>query len=145
MKGVNIRLLNKDSGTLDMVASYGFSEDFLNKGPVHKDKSVTRALDGDTVVIRDAATDERVEYREAMKKEGIKSMLVVPVQSGDEVIGVMRLCSAEEREFSEDMILLVEALAHQGGIAIQNASLYLSLQEDKKSLEQDIWSHRSWF
>jgi GAF domain-containing protein len=145
MKGVNIRLLNKDAGTLEMVASYGFSEEFLNKGPVLKDKSVTRALEGETVVIRDAATDERVQYREAMKKEGIVSMLVVPVQSGDETIGVMRLCSGEEREFSEDMILLVEALAHQGGIAIQNASLYLSLQEDKRSLEQDIWSHRSWF
>ena len=57
----------------------------------------------------------------------------------------MRLCSAEPRDFSEDMIILVEALAHQGGIAIQNASMYLSLQEDKNSLEKDIWSHRSWF
>jgi len=31
-----------------------------------------------------------------------------------------------------------------GGLAIQNASMYLKLQEDKKSLEEDIWSHRSW-
>lgn len=145
MKGVNIRLLNKDTDTLDMVASYGLSEEFINKGPVHKDKSVTQALEGEIVVIRDASTDDRVEYRDAMKREGIVSMLVVPIQSGDEVIGVMRLCAGEEREFDEDMILLVEALAHQGGLAIQNASMYLSLQEDKKSLEQDIWSHRSWF
>lgn len=145
MKGVNIRLLNRDTDTLDMVASYGLSEEFINKGPVHKEKGVTQALEGETVVIRDASTDERVEYRDAVKKEGIVSMLVVPIQSGDEVIGVMRLCSGEEREFSEDMILLVEALAHQGGLAIQNASMYLSLQEDKNSLEKDIWSHRSWF
>jgi GAF domain-containing protein len=145
MKGVNIRLVNKDSGTLDMVASYGFSEEFLNKGPVQADKSVTQALDGQTVVIKDARTDKRVQYPEAMKKEGVVSMLVVPVQSGEEIIGVMRLCSGEEQEFDEDFILLVEALAHQGGIAIQNASMYLTLQEDKKSLEQDIWSHRSWF
>ncbi len=145
MKGVNIRLVNKTSDTLDLVASYGFSEAFLNKGPVHTDKSVTQALQGETVVIRDATTDERVQYPDAMKKEGVVSMLVVPIQSGDEVIGVMRLCSGEERSFGEDMIILVEALAHQGGIAIQNASLYLSLQEDKKSLEQDIWSHRAWF
>jgi GAF domain-containing protein len=145
MKGVNIRLVNKDAGTLDMVASYGFSEEFLNKGPLHKDRSVTQALEGKTVVIQDATTDDRIQYRDAMKKEGIASMLVVPISSGDEIIGAMRLCSAEHRDFSEDMIVLVEALAHQGGIAIQNASMYLSLQEDKNSLEKDIWSHRSWF
>jgi hypothetical protein len=32
-----------------------------------------------------------------------------------------------------------------GGLAIQNASLYLKLQENKKDLEADIWSHRSCF
>ena len=57
----------------------------------------------------------------------------------------MRLCSATEREFSEDMVILLEALANQGGIAIQNASLYLSLKDDKECLEKDIWSHRLWF
>jgi 3-methyladenine DNA glycosylase Tag len=41
--------------------------------------------------------------------------------------------------------MLVEALAHAGALAIQNASMYLKLQHDKESLEKDIWSHRSWF
>lgn len=145
MKGVNIRLVNKESNNLELVATYGFSEEFLNKGPVSKDKSVTDALAGKTVVIEDATADERVQYPEAMKKEGIVSMLCVPIKVRDEIIGVMRLCTDTKREFPEDIILLVEALAHQGGIAIQNASLYLSLQEDKKSLEEDIWSHRMWF
>jgi hypothetical protein len=41
--------------------------------------------------------------------------------------------------------MLVNALAQAGGLAIQNASMYLKLQEDKADLEKDIWSHRSWF
>ena len=49
------------------------------------------------------------------------------------------------REFTEDDIMLTVAMAHQGGLAIQNASMYLMLQEDKKDLEQDFWSHRLWF
>jgi hypothetical protein len=40
---------------------------------------------------------------------------------------------------------MVKALAQQGGLAIQNASMYLKLQNDKKALEADVWSHRSWF
>ena len=41
--------------------------------------------------------------------------------------------------------MMVKALAHQGGIAIQNASMFLQLQEEQKSLEEDVWSYRSWF
>jgi GAF domain-containing protein len=145
MKGVSIRLLNEDAGTLDLVASYGFSEAFLKKGPIATDKSITQALEGKTVYIKDARTDKSVQYNEAMKSEGIVSMLCVPIPSGEKIIGVMRLCSGIEREFPEDMVILTEALANQGGIAIQNASMYLSLQEDKDNLEKDIWSHRLWF
>ncbi|MFP4305953.1 MAG: GAF domain-containing protein [Desulfococcaceae bacterium] len=145
LKGVNIRLLNKETGTLDLVASYGLSEAFLAKGPISSDRSVTNALRGETVAIQDARNDSRVQYPEAMEKEGIVSMLVVPISVGDEAIGVMRLCSDVEREFPESMVILMEALAQQGGIAIQNASMYLALQEDKQNLEEDIWSHRLWF
>ncbi len=40
---------------------------------------------------------------------------------------------------------MIQALAHQGGLAIQNASLYMKLQEDKQDMETDSWSHRMWF
>ena len=72
-------------------------------------------------------------------------MLCVPIKAKEAVIGVMGLFSGTARKYPEDVIILVNALAHTGGLAIQNASMYLSLQEDKKSLEEDIWSHRSWF
>jgi hypothetical protein len=57
----------------------------------------------------------------------------------------MRLFSALKRRYPEDMVMLLEALAHAGALAIQNASMYLKLQHDKESLEKDIWSHRRWF
>ncbi len=72
-------------------------------------------------------------------------MIVAPIKSREEVIGVLRLYSDVIREFPEEIITLVQALAHQGALAIENASMYLKLQEDKESLEKDIWSHRSWF
>jgi GAF domain-containing protein len=147
MKGVSIRLYNPDTDTMDLMASYGLSEKFLTKGPVSPEKSetVTKILEGETVYIRDVGTDPRVQYGEDARNEGIKSMLCVPIMSREEVIGEMRLCTGAERDFSEDVVKLVEALADQGGIAIQNASMYLMLQEDKKDLEKEIWSHRQWF
>ena len=145
MKAAAIRLLDKENDKLVLAASHGLSGTFLDKGPVSPSKSAMEALRGETLIIQDAAKDKRIQYRKAMKKEGIVSMIITPIKSRENVIGVLRLYSGVKRDFPEDVITLVKALAHQGGLAIQNASMYLKLQDEKKNLEEDIWSHRSWF
>lgn len=145
MKGASIRLLNEDTGNLDLIATHGLSDTFLNKGPVSAEKSIADALKGEIVVIQDVTRDQRIQYPKETVKEGIQSMLCVPIKSREEVIGVMRLFSERKRTYTDETRMMVEALAHSGGLAIQNAAMYLQLKEDKESLEQDIWSHRSWF
>ncbi|WP_246805189.1 GAF domain-containing protein [Desulfosarcina cetonica] len=145
LKAALIRLLDEDTNRLALVASHGLGDAFLEMGSVTDTETAARALKGETIVIGDATTDKRIRFQEAMKTEGIVSMIVVPIRARDKVIGIMRLYSDIQRDFSPDMMLMVQALAHQGGLAIQNASMYLALQEDKKSLEEDIWSYRSWF
>ena len=93
MKGAAIRLLDHDSGDLKLVASWGLSDAFLQKGPVSSTKSAVEAMKGKTLVIKDATTDTRIQYKKEMKKEGIGSMIVAPIQSRTEVIGVLRLYS----------------------------------------------------
>ncbi len=88
MKGVVVRLLNKDTGTLDLVAGYGLSEAFLNKGPVSQDMCVARALQGETHAVR---TRSGRSTGRKTEKEGIAAMLCVPIKVGDEVIGLMKL------------------------------------------------------
>ena len=145
MKGVIVRLKNEDTGSVDLVASHGLSEAFLNKGPMEPDKNIQRALKGETVVVRDVATDDSVFYKKETLNEGIVALLFVPMKSKDKIIGLIVLCSAVHQEFPEDTIKLIDALAHQGGLAIRNASMYLMIQQDKKDLEDEIWSHKSWF
>jgi GAF domain-containing protein len=145
VKGASVRLLDENKQNLELVASYGLSEKYLHKGPISAEKSIAEALKGEPVVVKDAARDKGVQYRKEKEEEGIVSILCVPIKSRDEVIGVLRLYSGVPKEFTEDEIMLVTALAQQGGLAIQNASMYLMLQEDMKDLKEDIWSHRSWF
>lgn len=148
-KGAVIRLVDEDQNELKLVASYGLSEDFLKKG-LKRSRNTTsviaqRALKGETLVIRDTTTDSRITFKEAMKEEGILSMIIAPILVREKIIGALRLYSDIKCQFPDDVIMMVKALAHQGGIAIQNASMYLQLEKDKKSLEEDIWSSRSWF
>lgn len=145
VKGITIRLVNEESGTLKLVTNFGLSEKYLDKGPFYYDKTTLEALKKRPVVTKDVAVDENVQYRKEKMEEGIVSILAVPIHARDDVIGVLKLYSDVPREFTEDDIMLVTAMAHQGGLAIQNASMYIRLQEDKKSLEEDVWSHRMWF
>lgn len=145
IKAASVRLLDEEKLTVKLVASFGLSEKYLNKGPVAADKNVAKALKGDTIYIKDISADPGIQYRKEKEAEGIVSMLYVPIKSHDKIIGVLNIYSGRSREFTEDEIMLVTALAYQGGLAISNASLYMMLQEDIKDLKDNIWSHKCWF
>lgn len=145
IKAASVRLLEEKTSTLKLIASYGLSDQYLNKGPVKADKNIARALEGENIYIRDVSADLGIQYKKEKAAEGIVSMLYVPIKSQDKIIGVLNTYSSWSREFTEDEILLVTALAYQGGLAISNASMYMMLQEDIKDLKDNIWSHKCWF
>lgn len=145
VKAASIRLLNENRTSLQLAASYGLSDKYLNKGPISAEKSIAEALEGKPVVVKNASTDKGVQYKKEKKEEGIVSILCVPIKVKDEVIGVLRLYSSAAREFSDYEISLVTAIAHHGGLAIQNAGQYLLLKNDVKDLKDNTWSYRSWF
>ena len=145
VKAASIRLLDDARVTLKLAASFGLSEKYINKGTISAEKSIAEALKGKPVVVKDAAKDSGVQYREEKKEEGIVSILCVPIKSREEVFGVLRLYSKTEREFTEDEIELVTALAYLGGVAIQNVNLYSMLKSDIKDLRDDFWIFKTWF
>lgn len=145
LKAAAVRLLDEDKRTLKSVASYGLSEKYLKKGPILADKNIAEALQGKTIAIQDVFKDKGIQYKEEKKAEGIASMLYVPIKAKDDVIGVLIVYSGRQRTFTDDEIELVTALAYQGGLAINNACVYMVMQDDIKDLKENIWSHKSWF
>ena len=61
-----------------------------------------KALEGEMVMVKDCSADERIQYPEEFAREGIVSMLTIPLETRGQVIGVMRLATSEAREFNED-------------------------------------------
>ncbi len=60
------------------------------------DKSIAETLDGQTVLILDTSNDSRVQYPEEAKKEGIASVLSVPITVKGQIIGVLRIYTSEK-------------------------------------------------
>ena len=142
VKACTVFLWNKKQNTLEVSAAHGLSEAYLQKGQLDADKSVAETLKGETVIISDAVSDSRVQYPDAAKSEGIASLLSVPISVKNQIIGVLRIYSAEKRDFSDDECEFICGLSDMGGIAIDNARMYDHLKVDHEKLIADT---HQWF
>jgi signal transduction protein with GAF and PtsI domain len=134
-----IRLLDPKKRTLELVASHGLSEKYLNKGPVDADQSIADAMEGKTISVYNIIEDSRAQYPKEAQEEGIASIISVPLRIKGRVIGVMRLYTPEPREFSEEEINSAEVLAETGAIAIENAKMYQRITKDYEAIMRDLY------
>ncbi len=104
-----------------MAGSFGLSDEYINKGPVSALKSIAASLDEGPVAIYDVTDDPRIQYPDEAEKEGISSILSVPIISTGATIGAMRVYTAEKWEFTLEDLNFVQALAQLAGMAIAMA------------------------
>ena len=128
LKAATIRLMEAKKGKLKLEAAYGLSQSYLERGPLDEELATYYLKQGEPVVIPDAREDVHTIYHEAAEAEGITSILAVPISVQDEIIGILRLLSAETRYFSHADIGFAMAVAEQGGVAIQRAVDYAATQ-----------------
>ena len=102
IKGCSLFLMNNQSNELEVAASSGLSEEYLYKGPVSALHSIADSLEDGPIAVYDVSDDPRIQYPEDAKKEGIASILSVPVMIGDDAIGAIRAYTAEKWEFTLD-------------------------------------------
>ena len=129
-KASSIRLLDRTRDELTAAASYGLSLDYLAKGPVRISESPLdeEALAGRTVLVLDVTRDPRFRYREEAKREGLVSLLTMPLRRGEVVFGVLRVYSGSRHQWSRRERRLLQAFAEQASIAIHNARLHENLR-----------------
>jgi GAF domain-containing protein len=142
-KGCSLMLLTPDKKALLHTVAYGLSDWYVRKGPVSADRSISEALEGKPIAVFEAAKDDRIQYREQAKKEGIASILSVPMMLREETIGVIRVYTAEPSHFTLDDMYFVGAVANLGAIALENARLYEATQKDYETFRRDMLEWRA--
>ena len=74
-------------------------------------------------------------------RAGIRSVMMIPLISRDQVIGVLNLQSIKLKAYTEKELRIAEKIGHQIGGAIANAQLYNErrrAEEEKASLEEQL-------
>ena len=92
-------------------------------------------------VILPNVREQHVYYLNPEYARTITSLMVVPLILENEVIGEIGVDSPHENYFSDEHVRLMTAFANQVVIAIKNAQLYNSLQEElqhRKKMEEEL-------
>jgi GAF domain-containing protein len=141
VKACVLRLLDPRTGQLQLSAVYGLSSGYLAKGPVDVEHSPidSEALSGKNVFIPDVSEDTRFQYVEAAKREGIVSVLCVPLEVRGEAIGVLRVYTDVACVFHEDDTQFLSVLASLAALAIENANLYENLKNSYDGVMDVLW------
>jgi len=134
-KGCTLFLMNRQTNDLEVAASFGLSEGYLNKGPVGAFRSIAQTLEDGPVAIFDVADDPRLQYPDEARQEGIASILSVPVLAGGHIIGALRVYTAEPWEFTMDDVNFVQAMAGMAGMAIDMSRLYKGMKDSIEILK----------
>ena len=135
----SLMLLNDTREWLDLRASYGAGEAYVNKPRL----SVQESLIG--VVVRrkkamqvaDVQTDTRYQNVELARREGLVSLLSVPLIFSGQCIGALSVYTARPYTFSNEEIQILSALAELSAIAIEKARLYERVVDVEEQLRQN--------
>ena len=121
----SIFLLDEGSGKLEMRSAQRLDRAYAPRDPIPLGEGISGrvAKTGKAIIVHDVRADKRYINPALAKREGLASMLSVPLIVRDKVIGVLNCFTAEPRKFSKEQIALFSTLANQTALALENARL----------------------
>ncbi|MBI4850359.1 MAG: GAF domain-containing protein [Acidobacteria bacterium] len=108
--------------------------------PINQGIAGIVAATGTPIIVNDINMDTRVIYPDLAKKYGLRGLMDVPILNRDrKVIGVLDIrLPANRVSYTEADSRLLESLAEQAAIAIENAELYGSLEEKNLMIVESL-------
>jgi two-component system, response regulator PdtaR len=133
----SLMLLDPVKKELTIKATQSMSKEYLNKKPLKLGEGVA----GKVALINKPATVENIQEAEEYKfkdigiKEGLVSMLSVPLHVKGKVIGVINTYTSMPHNFSDSEINILKTVADQAAIVIENYRLVVETKVIKEELD----------
>jgi signal transduction protein with GAF and PtsI domain len=113
------------------------SEEYLKERALKLGEGVVGyvAQENKPLAVLDVLKEPRYKEKELAKKEGLVSMLSVPLTLKDKVIGVINCYTSYRHEFNETERVVLTAVANQAAICIENTELMVKTKVIQEELE----------
>ena len=133
----SIMLVDQKRNELVLKAAKCSSQDYWQKPNLKIGKSlISRVVkQRKPLMVKDVTKEADYLYPELAKKEGVRSLVSVPMIAKGKVIGLVNVYSDEERVFSEDDLRVLSTVSGQAALAIENTNLAVKIQEREAALE----------
>lgn len=133
----SLMLLDPEKKELTIKATQSMSREYLNKSPLKLGEGISGkvALENKPMVVSNILEDEDYKYKDIGSKEGLVSMLSVPLHVKGKVIGVLNTYTSKPHVFSENEKNILKTVADQAAIVIENYRLVVETKVIKEELE----------
>jgi signal transduction protein with GAF and PtsI domain len=132
----SIMLLEEASGELRIAATQSLSEQYRRKPNLKVGQSIIgRAVkERRPIIVLDVSTERDYMYPDMAKKEGLCSLLSVPMMVRDKALGVINSYTSAPHVFTSEEVKLLQAIANQAAIAIEHTTLIEKSHEMQEAL-----------
>jgi signal transduction protein with GAF and PtsI domain len=139
-KVCSLWLLDERDNALKIRATQAMSEEYLKERSLKLGEGVVGyvAVENKPMMIYNVLKEPRYKEKELAKKEGLVSMLSVPMCVKDEVIGVINCYTSYPHKFNKSEVEVFTTVANQAAIAIENAGLIMKA----KMIEDELISRK---
>lgn len=133
----SILILDKQKGELVLKASQSESGEYNQKSntPLGKGIAGRVALTNKPIKVLDVQKDPRFINKNIAKKDGLVSLLSVPLSVEGEIIGVINCYTPSKYNFSKHDIQMLTTVASQAAIVIKNTELNIMKEVIERELE----------
>ena len=133
----SLMLLDEAKQTLVIKATQALSPAYRHKPSIKVGQSVSGLVvkERRPISVLDVANDPRYMFPDIARREGVRSLLSVPMSMQDRVIGVLNCYTAHEHRFSNEDIRVLSTIANQAAVAIERTRLLEQARTLQQSLE----------
>lgn len=140
MMGSNIcslMLIDEKKKELVIRATQSFREEYNKKPPLKIGEGIAGkvAEENKPLAIKDVTKEKEYKYQDIAKKEGLYSLLCVPLSVKCKVIGVINCYTSAPHDFTETEINVLTTIANQAAVAIENTELMVKSKVIQEELE----------
>ncbi len=132
----SIMLLDEASGELRIAATQSLSDQYRRKPNLKIGQGISgRAVkDRRPIIVLDVLTDRDYMYPDMAKKEGLCSLVSVPMMVREKALGVINSYTSVPHVFTGEEVKLLQAIANQAAIAIEHTTLIEKSHEMQEAL-----------